>query len=141
MNNTPQGADSPTLGHKTSKTKLLSARLWKVKNPELNKKINDQRNAAVRSDPIAWQKKLEANRESARRNRAKRSEYDRQRDWQKVKARNRVRHLIRTGKLFRQSCEKCGNPITDAHHDDYSKPLEIKWLCRKHHKELHDEKH
>ena len=32
-------------------------------------------------------------------------------------------------------CFKCGEK-GQAHHDDYSKPFEIKWLCFKHHREL-----
>lgn len=37
-----------------------------------------------------------------------------------------------------KSCEidGCDNP-GERHHDDYSKPLEIRWLCRKHHALLH----
>ena len=53
------------------------------------------------------------------------------------RARRRVWYAIETGKLFRAACEICGNPKTEAHHDDYSRPLEVRWLCRKHHGQLH----
>jgi hypothetical protein len=36
-------------------------------------------------------------------------------------------------------CVVCGNPKTDGHHEDYSKVLDVVWLCRKHHMERHDE--
>ena len=52
-----------------------------------------------------------------------------------------VRHLtlraIGTGILIRQPCEVCGLEKVDAHHDDYTKPLEVRWLCRKHHNRHH----
>ena len=45
---------------------------------------------------------------------------------------------IRQGILVRLPCEKCGtNEDVQAHHDDYYKPLDIRWLCRKHHREHH----
>lgn len=45
-------------------------------------------------------------------------------------------HLY-NGRLIKQPCEKCGNTEVDAHHDDYEKPLEVRWLCKKHHAEHH----
>lgn len=40
-----------------------------------------------------------------------------------------------------QPCEECGESDTtllERHHDDYHKPLEIRWLCRRHHHEAHN---
>ena len=39
----------------------------------------------------------------------------------------------RLGIIVKQPCEVCGKLKVDAHHDDYSKPTEVRWLCRKHH--------
>ncbi len=40
--------------------------------------------------------------------------------------------------ITRQPCEVCGTTENiHAHHTDYTKPLEIKWLCEKHHLQLH----
>ncbi|MFC3331681.1 hypothetical protein ACFOEM_04310 [Paenalcaligenes hominis] len=38
---------------------------------------------------------------------------------------------------MRGDCEVCGKSKVDAHHDDYSKPLEVRWLCREHHMQHH----
>lgn len=56
------------------------------------------------------------------------------------KARSDLNHAIRDGELERPlSCEAfidCfGKP--EAHHDDYDKPLEVRWLCFKHHRAHH----
>ena len=56
-------------------------------------------------------------------------EYDRQ----KIRARAAANHAIERGELVRQPCEVCGAVPTDGHHDDYSKPLEVRWLCHEHH--------
>lgn len=37
------------------------------------------------------------------------------------------------GKNILGDCEVCGVPNAHAHHDDYSKPMEIRWLCKSHH--------
>jgi len=44
---------------------------------------------------------------------------------------------LRRGKIPRRPCEVCGDPNAEMHHDDYSKPLDIRWLCREHHMDLH----
>ena len=45
---------------------------------------------------------------------------------------------VNRGLITRQPCEVCGADQTDAHHDDYSRPMAVRWLCRKHHKDLHN---
>ena len=68
---------------------------------------------------------------------------ERKRRWQEsrgpkvVFAHHQVDKAKRSGELVPQPCEKCGKLKVDAHHDDYDKPLDVRWLCRKHHLEHH----
>jgi len=56
----------------------------------------------------------------------------------KVYVRGLTYKAIKNGYLVRQACEKCSaTENVDAHHDDYMKPLDVRWLCRKHHAEHH----
>jgi len=56
----------------------------------------------------------------------------------KVKTRALTRAHIRSGKLIKQCCEVClTEKNVQAHHDDYNKPLDVRWLCIKHHAEHH----
>ncbi len=48
-------------------------------------------------------------------------------------ARSYVSVYIKRGKLKRGSCEVCNSNYVEAHHDDYSKPLDVRWFCREHH--------
>lgn len=52
------------------------------------------------------------------------------------KASHIVGNAIRDGELKRQPCFICGNEA-QAHHPDYERPLDVTWLCRKHHKAAH----
>ncbi len=54
---------------------------------------------------------------------------------EKYKARNALNNAIRDGKIIRKPCEICGAKA-QAHHDDYSKQLDVRWFCQKHHYEL-----
>lgn len=57
----------------------------------------------------------------------------------KSRANNAVSNAIRDGRLARNPCEVCGSSMAEAHHEDYSKPLEVRWLCRRHHMDRHIE--
>lgn len=43
----------------------------------------------------------------------------------KTAARTASGNAIRNGRLLRQPCEVCGKGKAQAHHDDYSKPLDV----------------
>ena len=58
---------------------------------------------------------------------------------EKWKARQDLRNAVASGKIEKLPCEICGNLKSQGHHEDYSKPLEVKWLCAKHHAELHSQ--
>ena len=55
----------------------------------------------------------------------------------KIKAQWTLNNAVRTGKLQRGICAVCGNIKTQAHHKDYTKPLDVIWLCGKDHKAVH----
>ena len=46
---------------------------------------------------------------------------------------------IRNKSLAKESCEVCGDVNVYAHHDDYAKYLNVRWLCDFHHREWHKE--
>lgn len=54
----------------------------------------------------------------------------------KRNARRAVEYRITTGQMLKGMC-RCGNEKAQAHHPDYSKPLEVIWLCTTHHLEAH----
>lgn len=66
----------------------------------------------------------------------------RQAKWRERNPLKRWAHLatasaLKRGILVREPCEVCGEANVDAHHDDYDRPLRVRWLCRKHHKAEH----
>ena len=48
-----------------------------------------------------------------------------------------VNNAVRDGRMTRQPCEVCGLAKAQAHHCDYGKPLDVRWLCTTHHAEWH----
>ena len=58
---------------------------------------------------------------------------------EKALAHKAVEHALSRGKMQKEPCERCGSTDVHAHHDDYSKQLEVMWLCPLHHKERHRE--
>lgn len=56
---------------------------------------------------------------------------------EKTKARVLCRKAIKDGVMVRKPCMVCGETRVDAHHHDYSKPLDVLWLCKVHHNDIH----
>ena len=49
-----------------------------------------------------------------------------------------VRYAVKLGVLTKGPCAVCGTTESiQAHHTDYTKPLEVTWLCRLHHFHAH----
>lgn len=75
------------------------------------------------------------------RRRASNAKADRERYPEKYRARNKVHNALRAGRLVKQPCRFCGETKVQAHHEDYSKPLDVIWVCFKCHiEQFHDKK-
>lgn len=64
------------------------------------------------------------------------------RDKIKVAARRAVTNAVRDGRLEKGKCERLGPDCkgrVEGHHEDYSRPLEVRWLCGHHHREVERE--
>lgn len=55
---------------------------------------------------------------------------------EKTRARQAVARAIKRQKLVKEPCF-CGESTVQAHHDDYTRKLDIRWLCVKHHRDAH----
>lgn len=96
--------------------------------------------AAVRANYAANRKEksdYDAARAQTPKRKAQAAEWQkerRKREPQKYKARSAVGNALRDGRLTKSPCA-CGATKVQAHHDDYSKPLDVKWECFKCHRE------
>lgn len=58
----------------------------------------------------------------------------------KYAARTALNNAVRAGVIIPLPCEVCGSTYSvHGHHDDYSKQLNVRWLCAAHHKQWHEE--
>ena len=92
---------------------------WREKNPE-KARAQSLRNLEKHKEEFYEQRRLKARSEP-----------------EKSYARNQLNYAIKTGKVARKVCGECGNEKAEGHHPDYSKPLEVQWLCRRHHLRHH----
>src|SRR5262245_9626124 len=58
----------------------------------------------------------------------------------RYRARTIAGNAIRSGKLAKQPCEICGALDVQAHHEDYSRPLDVRWRCFEHHLNEHNKR-
>lgn len=71
----------------------------------------------------------------------KQKRVERQREYRKkyrirFQARKKVLTALNNGELIKTPCDVCGVAKVEAHHADYTKPLEVRWLCSQHHREV-----
>ncbi len=91
-----------------------------------------------RNPERARERKREYDRRTPERKREKNRRY-RDKNPEKVRAGWLLRRAVKDGRLVRpEACLKCGRRgRVEAHHADYSKPLDVEWLCRKCHEAEH----
>jgi len=53
------------------------------------------------------------------------------------KARAKAYKALQRGTLTRLPCEVCQSDNVEIHHEDYARPLVVRWLCRRHHLDGH----
>ena len=102
-----------------------------------------RRREAIAANPELREKVRERQRQTKRKRRED--------GWRDVKSQKtkdnmkiyvRISEGIRSGKIIPDdSCNRCGHDFSiyrrEGHHDDYSKPLDIEWLCVKCHRRHH----
>jgi hypothetical protein len=55
----------------------------------------------------------------------------------RTKARQAVSNAVYRKELVKSPCVFCANVKSEAHHPDYSRPLDVVWMCRRCHRILH----
>jgi hypothetical protein len=96
----------------------------------------EKRRAALKGREVYAERKG-AIAEWHRKNRDKRKEHVKRwkvKNREKIRCYKRYHYALETGGIVRGPCAVCGiEEGVEGHHEDYSKPLEVKWLCPVHH--------
>jgi hypothetical protein len=100
--------------------RLSKGRIWRRKNPRVKNRTQYFKDYRQRPESAAQAKQYYLNKSA-----------------EAKKAHWTVGNAIRSGKLRPLPCSVCGASKTHAHHEDYSKPLKVIWLCPKHHMQKH----
>ncbi len=115
---------------------------WQKKNRE--KRLEQSRNWYLRNLGKAREMSLEATRkyfstEKGKKNRSERGAKWEKKNIEKRRVHDRTMYAVETGKLVRPDfCSKCSKQCKpQAHHEDYTKPYDVIWLCSQCHFYLH----
>ena len=118
----------------------LRRKEWALKNPERQKELDQIK---LKRDKERYRLKVEATgRKVGERPPPLTNTERKRRHFEKNPVRYSAmkiyRYALRRGKLVRGPCAVCGaTEDIDGHHTDYTKPLEVVWLCKPHHREEH----
>ena len=112
-----------------------------MKDGHLNKckKCTKKDSTQRRNDNLEYVKEYDRLRQNKPERREKKLIYTetfRNKHPEKYKAYTAVSNALRDGKLIKLPCCVCGDLESQAHHEDYKKPLEVVWVCIKHHREI-----
>lgn len=130
-------------------TRRVYLQEWRKNNPEKQKKYtktslekNKDKINAKRKSPEARKALNESVKDWRRRNPERFKETERlrkQRKKEQTLAVAKINQKISRGLIIKPSkCEKCQKDCNpEGHHEDYSKPLEVKWLCHVCHRHAH----
>lgn len=55
----------------------------------------------------------------------------------RLNARSYAHVYVKRGKIKKGPCRECGSEKSEMHHEDYDKPTEVVWFCRKCHLKHH----
>ncbi len=98
---------------------------WRRKNPNYIKDYNRQYRKTAHGRKVNWK----ANKKWRNKNR------------EKIRATDTLRYAIMKGTVKKpNACSICKSKekmLLHGHHPDYSKPLEVIWVCHKCHRKLH----
>lgn len=123
------GIEKPLEEYQRNKSNPLGRAYW---CKECRREFDRQRN--LRPDRRLYVKQWEQS-ERGKELRSLSRKKDRLQNRDKYRAHRLLNKLIKEGMIKRMTCEICGK-TGNGHHPDYSKPVEVVWLCRKHHAEL-----
>lgn len=146
-------ATVPVTGQSSrEKRREIESRYWSKPENRERKRQKDKRYYERHKEEILKRtKEYQKNHQEQRKETLKRyyhnhkdSESARQKEYiennhKKYLAHRAVRSAVLKGVLDHQPCSVCGEIKAEAHHDDYSKPLEVKWLCHKCHMMWHSQ--
>jgi hypothetical protein len=107
------------------KCRLCMAKIEWSKSDDQRRRIAELERFRRQHDPEYAKRQNDSNRASVKKHR------------DKANARAKMKHAIKRGRLVRLPCEVCGDAKSHGHHEDYAKPLDVVWLCQKHHMERH----
>lgn len=116
-----------------------SGRAWKCKScikaaVKKNREANKEYYLMYDRERANMPSRVAARKAYAKTNAAKQSMAKGNAKWVTRNPEKRAAHIvvgnaIRDGRLTKQRCAECGSEKAQAHHEDYSKPLDVTWLC------------
>lgn len=113
-------------------------RKWRANNPDYNtvylRRLRRDEPERMRRYQEKWSK-ANPDKVALIRRKAKKKYRSNPENAHKENVRNRLRYAVNKGKIIKPlACERCARKVPlEAHHEDYSKPFEVCWLCHRCH--------